>query len=132
DCAGARWGEQQPRAVDAGGREWQEFHFRGGRAGPKHYGVAAAGAGGRGGEGEKGAAVTAGGEDRHVGAEAMDRTVVELYGDDSAAAALFVHDQVDGEEFDEEFSGVAQRLAVHRVQHRMAGAVGGGTSALRG
>src|SRR5262249_58856197 len=82
-------------------------------------------------EGKWGAPVPAGGEDRHVGAEAMDRTVVEVYGDDSAAAALFVHDQVDGEEFDEEFSGVAQRLAVHRVQHRMAGAVGGGTSALR-
>ena len=40
-----------------------------------------------------------------------------------AAAALVVHDEVDGEELDEELGGVAQRLAVHGVQHGVAGAV---------
>ena len=45
--------------------------------------------------------------------------------------ALVVHDQVDGEILDEEFRGVAQRLAVQRVQHGVAGAVGGGAGALR-
>ena len=34
--------------------------------------------------------------------------------------------------FDEELGGVAQRLAVHGVQHGVAGAVGGGAGALRG
>ena len=36
----------------------------------------------------------------------MDRAVVELDGDDTAAAALLVHDQVDGEILDEEFGGM--------------------------
>jgi len=48
-----------------------------------------------------------------------------------AADALVVHDQVDGEELDVEFGGVAQRLAIHRVQHGVTGAVGGSTGALR-
>ena len=66
-----------------------------------------------------------------MGAESVQRAVVELEGDHAAADALVVHDQVDGEEFDVEFRGVAQRLAVHRVQHGVAGAVGGGAGALR-
>ena len=33
----------------------------------------------------------------------MDRAVVEIDGDDAAAAAVLVHHQVDGEIFDEEF-----------------------------
>ncbi len=86
----------------------------------------------RAGAGEIGAPVAAGGEDRHVGAEAMDRAVVELDGDDAAAAALVVHDQVDGEILDEEFGRMAQRLPVHGVQHGVAGAVGGRAGPLRG
>ena len=43
-----------------------------------------------------------------------------------------LHDQVDGEILDEELGRVPQRLAVHRVQHGVAGAVGGGAGALRG
>ena len=61
----------------------------------------------------------------------MQRAVVELERDHAAADALVVHDQVDGEELDVEFGRVAQRLAVHRVQHGVAGAVGGGAGALR-
>ena len=57
--------------------------------------------------------------------------VVELDRDDAAAAALVVHDQVDGEILDEELGGVAQRLPVHGVQHGVAGAVGGRAGALR-
>ena len=62
----------------------------------------------------------------------MDRAVVELERDHAAAAAFVVHDQVDGEILDEELGRMAQRLAVHRVQHGVAGAVGGGAGALRG
>ena len=51
--------------------------------------------------------------------------------DHAAAAALVVHDQVDGEILDEELGGMAQRLAVHGVQHGVAGAVCGGAGALR-
>jgi hypothetical protein len=40
------------------------------------------------------------------------------------------HDQVDREIFDEEVGVVLQALLVERVQHGMAGAVGGGAGAL--
>ena len=43
-----------------------------------------------------------------------------------------LHDQVEREIFDEEVGVVAQALLVERVQHRMAGAVGGGAGALGG
>ena len=62
----------------------------------------------------------------------MDRAVVEIERDHAAAAAFIVHDQVDGEIFDEELGRMPQRLPVHRVQHGVAGAVGGGAGALRG
>ena len=65
-----------------------------------------------------------------MGAEAVDRAVVHAQRDDAAAGAV-LHDQVDGEILDEELGGVAQRLAVERVQHGVAGAVGGGAGALR-
>ena len=77
------------------------------------------------------APIAAGGKNGGLRAEAMQRAVVELERDHAAAGALVVHDQVDGEELDVEFRGVAQRLAVHGVQHGVAGAVGGGAGALR-
>ncbi len=60
------------------------------------------------------------------------RAVVEPQRDHAAAAAFLVHDQVDGEILDEELGRMPQRLAVHRVQHGVAGAVGGRAGALRG
>jgi hypothetical protein len=64
-----------------------------------------------------------------VGAEAVDGAVVEVHGDDAAAHSL-IHQQVDGEILDEELRAVFERLTVHRVQHGVAGAVGGGAGAL--
>jgi hypothetical protein len=61
----------------------------------------------------------------------MQRAVVELQCDHAAADALVVHDQVDGEKLDVEFRRVAQRLAVHGVQHGVACTIGGGAGALR-
>ena len=124
-------GDEAARAVDAGRVELDEFHVLQRQAGAQHHAAAVAGAGMRRGAGGVGAAVAAGGEDRGLGAETVQRAVVELERDDAAADALVVHDQVDGEELDVEFGGVAQRLAVHGVQHGVAGAVGGGAGALR-
>ena len=61
----------------------------------------------------------------------MQRAVVELQRDHAAAGAFLIHDQVDGEELDEELGRMPQRLAVHRVQHGVTGAVGGSAGALR-
>ena len=123
-------GDQAAGAVDAGGMELDELHVLQRQAGAQHHGVAVAGAGVGGGAGEIGAAVAAGGQHGHLGAEAVDGAVVQVPRDDAAHAAL-VGDEVEGEILDEEFGRMLQRLLVERVQHGMAGAVGGGAGALR-
>ena len=125
-------GDQHAGAVNAGRMELHEFHVLQRQAGAQHHGVAVAGLGVRAGAGGIGAAIAAGREHRHLRREAMDRAVVEIERDDAAAAAVVVHDQVDGEILDEELGRMPQRLPVHRVQHGVAGAVGGGAGALRG
>src|SRR2546423_10132624 len=99
-------------------------------AGANHRGLASGGDCGGGGKEKGGGAEPAGGEDRHMGAEAMDRAVVELDRDHAAAAAFVVYDQIDGEELDEELGSVAQRLPVHSVQHGVTGAIGRSAGAL--
>ena len=129
--AARAFGDEAARAVDAGRVELHELHVLQRQPGAQRHGAAVAGAGVRRGAGGVGAAIAAGGENGGLRAEAVQRAVVELQRDHAAAGALVVHDQVDGEELDEEFRGVAQRLAVHGVQHGVAGAVGGGAGALR-
>ena len=124
-------GDQHACAVDAGGVELHELHVFQRQAGAQHHGVAVAGLGVRTGAGEVDAAIAAGGDDGLLGAEAVQRAVVELEGDDAAAGAVLVHHQVDGEILDEELGRVPERLAVQRVQHGVAGAVGGSGRALR-
>src|ERR1700724_293256 len=75
-------------------------------------------------------AVAAGREDNELRTEAVNGAVVELQADDAAAAAV-LHDQVNREEFDEEFGLVTQRLTVECMQHCVAGPVGRRTGALR-
>ncbi len=60
----------------------------------------------------------------------MNRAVVEFQTNHAATAVAF-HDQVDREEFNEEFGLVTQRLTVERMQHRVAGPVGRRAGALR-
>ena len=66
-----------------------------------------------------------------MAAKAVDRSVVHIERNDTAATAFVVHDQVDCEIFDVEFGRVAQRLPIHRMQHGVAGAIGGGARPLR-
>ncbi len=111
--------------------ELDELHVLQRQPGAQRHGAAISGAGMRRGTGRIGAAIAAGGENGGLRAELMQRAVVELQRDHAAANALVIHDQVDGEKLDIEFRGVTQRLAVHGVQHGVAGAVGGGASPLR-
>ncbi len=124
-------GDQAAGAVNAGRVELHELHVLQRQTGAQSHGVAVAGAGVRRGRGEIGAAIAARREHGEAGAETMDRPVVELQADDADATALSVHDQIEREIFDEEFRAVLERLTIERVQHRMAGAVGGGAGALR-
>ncbi|MND69416.1 hypothetical protein D3C80_608910 [compost metagenome] len=59
----------------------------------------------------------------------MDRTVVEVPGNNACADAVG-HDQIERKIFDEELRVVLERLAVKRVQDRVAGAVSSSAGAL--
>jgi hypothetical protein len=124
-------GDEATRAVDAGRVKLHEFHVLQRQAGAQHHGAAVAGAGMCRGADRIGAAVAASRQDGGLGAEAMQRAIVEIERNHAAASALVVHDQIDGEKLDVEFRGMTQRLAVHGVQHGVPGAVGGGAGALR-
>ena len=80
------------------------------------------------GAGEIGAAIAAGRQNHAVGAEFVDHAIFQVDGHDAAASAFLVHDQVDGEIFDEKL-GAAQALLIEGVQNRVAGSVGGGAGA---
>ena len=103
--------------------ELHELHVLVGEAGARHHGRAVAGARVRRRARKVGASVAARGDDRVVGAEAMDGAVLETERNDAHALAL-VHDEVESEVLDEEVRVVAQRLAVERVQERVARTIG--------
>jgi hypothetical protein len=110
--------------------ELHELHVLQRQAGAQHHGVAVAGAGVRRRAGEVRASVAARRQDRFLGAETMDGAVVERQREDAAAGAVLVHQQVEREILDEELRLAAQRLTVQRMQHGVAGTVGGSARAL--
>ena len=116
-------GDEAAGAVDAGGVELDELHVLQRQAGPERHRVAVAGAGVGGGAREVGAAVAAGGEHRHVGADTVQGAVVEVPGEHSAAGAVVVGEQVDREVLDEELGIVPEALLVEGVQDGVTGAV---------
>ena len=61
--------------------------------------------------------------DRVLGAEPVQRAVLQAEGDHAATLAV-LHQQVEREVLDEVVAVVAERLAVQRVQQRVAGPVG--------
>src|ERR1700743_267615 len=63
-------------------------------------------------------------------AEAMQRTILEIPGQEATADAVIVHQQVEREVFDEEYRVVPQALLIERVQDGVAGAVSGSAGAL--
>src|SRR5207248_849757 len=96
---------------------------------PEHHAVAVARAGMGGGAGEISTAIAAGGQNGAVGAEAMDRAVLERQRHDTPARLAF-HDEVEGEIFDEELRRMPERLPIERVKHGVPGAIGAGAGAL--
>jgi hypothetical protein len=111
--------------------ELHEFHVLERQAGAQHHGVAVARAGMGRGRREIGAAVAPRRQDGHRGAKAVDLARGHVQGDDAPAAALLIHDEVDGEVLDEEIRLVAHRLTVERVQDGVAGAICSRAGALR-
>src|SRR5499433_444184 len=124
-------GDQTAGAVDPGRMELDKLHVLQRQAGTQHHRVAVTRAGVGAGASEVHASVAAGRQYCLAGTEAVDRAVVELERDDATAPALVVHDQVDGEIFDEELRRMAQRLAVQGMEDGVAGTVGSSRGTLR-
>jgi hypothetical protein len=78
---------------------------------------------------EIGAAIAASREHHRLGTEAVNRAIIHAQRDHTDAFGT-VHDQVDGEIFDEEIGVVFQALLVECVEHGVAGAVCCGAGAL--
>ncbi len=129
--AARAFGDQHAGAVDAGRVKLHELHVFERQARAQHHGIAVTGLGVGAGARGISAAVAAGRQHRHLRRKTMEGAVVEVERNDAAAAAVVVHDQIDGEVFDEKLSRMPQRLTVHGVQHGVPGAVGGGAGALR-
>src|SRR5690606_15860200 len=93
--------------------------------------IAVARAGMRGCGREIGATIATRRQNDERGAEAVNFARRHVERNNTTALAFLIHDEVDGEIFDIELGLVANRLAVKRMQDRMARAVGGGAGALR-
>ena len=91
------FGDQDARAEDAGGMELHELHVLQRQSGAQHHGVAVAGLGMGAGAALIGAPIATGGQDHLVGAEAVDRAVIQVPRH-HAAADTVVHDQVQRED----------------------------------
>ncbi len=111
--------------------ELDELHVLQRKAGAQNHAAAVARAGMRGRAGEIRAPITAGRENRRVGAEAVELALHHVQRDHAAAHAV-LHDEIQREVFDEERGGVADALLIQRVEHRVAGAIRRGTGAMRG
>jgi hypothetical protein len=117
-------------AIDPGRVELHEFHVLQRQAGSKRHPAPVAGARVRRGAREPRSAVAAGGQNDLVRAEAMQRAVGHVEGDDAAALAVF-HNQVEGEVFDEKTRLMLQRLLIQGMQHGVPGAIGRRAGSLR-
>jgi hypothetical protein len=73
---------------------------------------------------EKSPPISARGQDSVGGVEAVDAPVLQVHGHHTHAAALAVHEQVEGEVLDEVLAVVLERGPVERVQQGMARPVG--------
>ena len=90
------------------GMELHELHVLERQSCAQRHGVAVASAGVGRGRREVGAAVAAGRQDHHVGAEEMERAIVKVPGEHALACPLLVHHEVEGKILDEERRLVAE------------------------
>lgn len=117
--------DQAASAVDTGRVELDEFQILERQTGTCDHGHTVTSASVCASSAEVSLAVTTGGQDSLVRAEAMDRTVLHVERDDTDAFAI-LHDQVKRKVLDEEVGVVAERLTVQSVKHGVSSSVGGG------
>jgi hypothetical protein len=118
--------DQDARAVETGGVELDELHVLQGQAGAQHHGAAVAGAGVCRGAGLVHASTSTRRDHRHVGAEPVDRSVLQAPSEQTATDTVLVNQEIESEIFGEESRAVLEALLIERVQDGVAGAIGGG------
>eukprot|EP00760_Papus_ankaliazontas_P024347 PhM_4_TR2254/c0_g1_i1/m.78351 len=123
--------DEHAGTVDTRGVELHELHIFAGEARAGNHGGAVTRAALGAGAGEVGASVATRRQDRVLGAEPVDRAVVDAHGHDAAADVLLVHDEVERQVLVEEAHAVLEGLAVERVEHGVASAIRRGTRAAR-
>jgi hypothetical protein len=105
-------GDQAARAIDAGRVELDELHVLQWQSGAQYHCIAVAGAGVRRGARLVDPAAAAGRNDRHIGAETVNRPVLQTPGQEAMAGAVLVDQQVNREILDKEARLVLQALLV--------------------
>ena len=111
--------------------ELDEFHILQWQPGAQYHGITVAGAGVRRCAGFVHPAAPASGDNRHVGAEAVNRSVLKTPGEQTTTGMVLVHQEVDSKVFDEESRLVLKALLVERVQDGVPGAVCSGARPIR-
>ena len=110
--------------------ELDELEILVGETGTGNHGHTVTSASMGGSTGEVGSSVTTSGEDGVVGKESVQGTVLLVVGEDTAALAI-LHDQVEGEVFDEVVGLVAEGLAIEGVEEGVAGSVSSSAASVR-
>src|SRR5580698_4652617 len=70
-------------------------------------------------------------QNRAMRQKAMQRPVLQIPGEQAAANAVVIHQQIERKIFNEELRAVLQALLIHRMQDGMAGTIRRSTGALR-
>ncbi len=122
---------QNAGAIYAGRVELDEFHVLQWQPRAQHHGVAVTGTGVSRGAGLVDPTAAASGDDGHIGAEPMNRPVLETPSEQTAARAILVHQEVHGEILDKEACLVLEALLIERVQDGVAGPIRGGAGPIR-
>ena len=129
--ATAALGQEAAGREDARGVELHELQVLHRQASARGHGAAVARARVGGGARLVGAPEAAGGDDRGVGAEAVDGAILHAHGDAAHALAVVGHDEVHREVLHEEEAVELQGHAVERVEDGVARAVGRRRAAVR-
>ncbi len=124
-------GDQHAGAIDTGRVKLHKFHILKRQAGAQRHRIAVAGAGMRRGAGEIDTPIPAGGEDRLLAPEPVQRAIFHAQRDHAGTFAILVHQQIKREELDMEMRLMLQALLIERMQDGVAGPVGGGAGAAR-
>ncbi len=116
-------------AINTGWVELNKFHILKWQTSTCRHTATVTGAGVSRSSRKIGTSVTTGRQNHHLGGKAMDRTVVEVPGNNTGADAVS-HDQIERKIFDEKLRIILKRLAIKRVQDGVAGTVSSSAGAL--